>query len=313
MWEILLWGSMGSGVTSFALVCANILRTRRDHHAITTPKERKKDQHGFWAELEWVIVAGFEHELGFPHTSESKPHCHRKECWKETQQPTYEWANGFLSIASFPSLSEEEAEFDAFGRRLKSTFGQPLSAAAPIGELNARVKHLEARWVLKHELAKRKAMAGQYIPASITTNEARELGYSAPTMALESLQAQKELNERQSQWYKNAAEKRKNDLVLTFRGDDNLHSKEFESLEAMLKEKLAHGDTMVLPAGYTTTWKNGGELVHIQSPTGMSVWVDIDAYRVKPTLTATDRRRDEFKHEAPCDLTGCASANPNHH
>lgn len=269
--------------------------------ALGSNQERKKDKYGFWAELEWVIVAGFEHELGFTHTSESEPHCGRKECWSEDQRPTYELVNGFLSITSFPELPEEVKELDAFGRRLKNVFDQPLSAAAPIEQLNARLREKEAhfgtqgmQWGLKHELNKRKELhaQGKYVPPVMTPNEARALGFFGPDHDI--------LEAKQKEHYRQEAAKRKKELELKFKGDDQWHSDEYRELEAMLKKYLSDdGTTMVLPAGYTVTWKRGGELAYIQSPTGLSVWVDPELYRVKPTLTATDRRRDELPDVSP--------------
>lgn len=223
------------------------------------------DQWGYRVDLDWKHVAGREHELGFVHMGESKKHCGLITCWQETESPKYEMVNGFLTIASYPELPAppkiqtiQGGTFTTGSVNATQIHIGPISAASSATDLVARVKEKkQEERKLRDDLAARKSVGENYFRDGMTANEARERhGYQAPSRALASLQA-----------------------------DDKWHSQEFEKLEDMIKERLSQGKTMVLPAGYEMTWKRGGELAHIESPTGLSVWIDVEAYRKNPTLS----------------------------
>lgn len=245
--QVALISVLCTGATSAGVVSIAYLRHKyqRELAPRTYNPWPELDQWGFRAELDWSFVATLEHDMGYPHTSESKSHCKRAECWEEVQSPEYQILNGFLTIASFPELPVEKGTFDPSPPALEFT----------------------EKGTLKNELAARKARANGYIPASITAEEAGVRGFESGSRTINELRA------------------------MPTEPSDRWHHAEYTKLESLISEQLQNGKTMALPAGYTITYRRGGDLAHVESPTGLSVWIDIPSYR---DATAADRRRDEL-------------------
>lgn len=280
MWEILLWASMGSGVTSFGIVCVNIARSRRElgskqavmpHNRVPTvghhldAPDLAIDEHGYRLDMDWQFVAILEDELGYTHTDEAD--CRRGgECWAENQSPTYVVENGFLAIESFPQLPEPSPllKKDSSGRRVDS----PRESSRFHNELAA----LKARG---------------YAAQSQTINELRAMPEHVEVAKL-----------TEEENYKRILNKIDEQLTMAIHIPPNnmggvlQEHEELEWLESYVKERLQSGNTIVLPEGYHVTYRQGGELAQINSPTGMSLIVDVDAYRPRPSI---DRRRDAFR------------------
>lgn len=143
---------------------AEISWKRAQHHLGADPVT--VDKHGYRTELDWQFVAILEDELGYTHTDEA--YCRGNACWVENQHPEYAMENGFLAIASFPKLPEWKGSEDSLNFDDNGMLIQPDPDIIEDKKQSNR---------LKNELQARRARGTGYIPASITANEARQMGY----------------------------------------------------------------------------------------------------------------------------------------
>lgn len=261
------------------------------------------DKYGFRANMEWGWVAELEHELGYTHLKDHT--CTASSCWQSDQSPEYVMENGFLAIKSFPELPtllrpsthKKHSVFESDDERLRRTNQKLLHGALLASDYTTPTK--EMKWGLKAELQARKDMEGRYIPASITAEEARDRGYGEPSK-LASIMAEPYKKGETKNLREIAAElpcendEDVPDLVLKYK-NDNYHRREFFELEQRIKQQLALGmTTFVLPKGYKIAYRNGGDVLSVESSTGMGAQFDLPSYRQE---TDSDWRRDETIRE----------------
>lgn len=245
---------------------------KRVRHHLDAPIMR--DQYGYLTELDWATVADLEHGQGLTHSSDSQPYCDLSECWKEDQQPDYVVENGFLAIASFPELPGQaptpSLKKDETGRRLESSIETLNERRAKWGNQSVPVRN-----DLRNELEARRARGAGYIPASITAEEARNRGYDDRFI-------------QSGSRHTPMLDKLRNMPEEPSRSEEAQH-REYERLMKRIEASFKKDGVMVLPHGHHITYRHGGELASIETPSGMIVHLNMDDYRPGQS---TIRRRD---------------------
>jgi hypothetical protein len=228
------------------------LVTKKTSSIISEPK---KDAYGFWDTLSWGIVAELEHELGYVHSEQSAKACRSNSHWVADQQPVYLMENGFLTIESFPELPESlrpsthRLAKDADGRPVANL--RELAKITPTENLNA-VRERTNQVLLDSLLA-----GGGWLDVQAEKDgvDPDEVLFEDAIKAFDSyinLEPDMDIVEPS---YKTKMSKQ---------------SADFHRVLDSIMESFQNPNQqpMVLPKGYTITYRQGGEIMQINAPNG---------------------------------------------
>jgi hypothetical protein len=232
----------------------------------------ERDEYGYLVKLNWLSVMLLEHDMGYPHVDESKKFCDRPTCREEIEDPVYEVHNGFLAVKSWPELPEIKPTHDEHGRLLPtgSVWGgvdgakgedgdaviTPLTQEENVDRLNRKIDEIMT------------------VPGPTLKDKYQEIknstGYFPGGMTINELRAMPE--------------------------EPRAFEREMDKLRRYIIEGFKTHDFIALPEGHQVSYRYGGEMAQIETPSGMTLLIHIEDMRKE---AADARRRDEdllFKH-----------------